>query len=358
MAKTTSPEGASAGGGTQGSGGVEQQETIIRDPVPDAVSRGEGDAGLYDSDFNYLASQPQVTSQPGEDGSTTDDDQVEDGSGRTGSAAGGKEESPATSPSYPVPPVARKKDGESADGEVPSDAGGAATSPEELTKAEKRYNDLKSFHDTEVVNYKKQIEQLQTEVKTYQDLKTYKEELEQDPLAFLTRYYPELSSKVDTRRLIVDKLKKEFGEFTFDPTEAYIEGTTSYKVRMREQEILDELQRERVQRLNTERAEQDRREGLLNASKAKVMEKYGLSEEQFNQVVVEGSKKVTADWEAIAKLIYFDWHMQNAVDEALAAGKRLPRKKKQPGTTDVGGTAEPPEVSAGFKELSNVFGDM
>ena len=326
-----------------GEGGTPPQtekETINRNPIPDS-EKGLHPADEYDFDFEYLASP-----QPGSEKE--------------------KESVPADKPVKPVseeskiavPPIASKeekpKEGDTVD-KPPVPAKGSET----RQYTDEDYRKLQSFSDTRVAELTKEISALKTQVETDQNVKVALEEFKKEPLAFLQRHVPQLAEKLDTRRYILDKLKAEFGsDFAYDPAEAYVEGTTSYKIRAREDEIKAQVEREKlnseVQR-ETARREQ---EAFLSTSKKQVMEKYGLDEQGFEKEIVGFAKsRPPMNYMDIARIKYLDWEIQQAVKQALEQARKDGNGSVPPSINKLGGGNEEKPVPKPYEELQKEFGD-
>lgn len=318
-------------------------ETINRNPVPDSEKIPETVERSFDSDFTYLR-------DTGKNGDTP-----------TGTPATPAQQQPAVQPQTPqeqqkkiaVPPIAAQQ--------TPSTPAAPATPVTPDTPAptdwEKRYKDLQSFHSTTTDGLKQERDNLKVQLEQAQSALKAQESLIKEPLAFIAKLAPELAERINPHEYIVEKLEKEFGkDFRFAPEEAYDRETPSYKFRVREAELQEELRRNQTDaaaRLQAQRAEQEARN---NAAKAKVMKDYGLSEEQFNSEIVEYSKGVNFDWTMVADHKYRDWHIQQAVQAALEADRRE-RNAPSPKTPAALPGGQAPQVPEN-KQLNDAFGDI
>ena len=208
-------------------------------------------------------------------------------------------------------------------------------------------------------NLKKEYDAKVQEVETLKAVAVSLEELKRDPPAFVARFFPELAAKITPHDIVVQTLQKEFGAelASYSEAEALQEGTLSYKIQQRRDAIREQVQRSKLEGDAIRLDEARRREAKLAESKAKVMTTYKLSEDQFNQEIVNWSKQNPIDWEIVAKLRYFDYHIQHAVKEAL--GRRKGRNDKLPASVaGVSGRDDSPDAaSKGFKEFRDEFGD-
>ncbi len=303
---------------------------------------GRQDEGAYDVDFEYLAS-PKTGVEKKEPVPPEKKEPV-------------SEEKKEPESKFPVPPAAQTKESDKAS--PTSEEKKEPSTPDKGTDWEVRYKELQSFSDARHADDAKKIEEYEKQVKLFDGIKTFKEELERDPVAVLHKYFPALAEKLDPRKFITDKLRAEFGEFTYDPAEAYVEGTTSYKVKAREQELLEQLSRERLTIEATRKENERTAAARLESSKREVMKRYGLSEEQFEREIVEFAKNTPIDFMRVAQLKYFDWHIQQAVKDAIAADRKERPEKSPTSLTTVGGGATDQEASQAYKEAAELFGDM
>jgi hypothetical protein len=235
-----------------------------------------------------------------------------------------------------LPPIARST--------TTVDDKGTVVEPE--IKAQ--YESLKKEYDARVA----EIEQLKS-------VRLALEEIEKSPQAFIARYVPDLAAKISPQDVVVQSLKKEFTAeelASYDQAQAYEEGTISYRIREREATLREQTQRQRLEGENTRLNETRKLEARLQESKQKVMKEYKLSDAQFDQEIVNWAKNHPIDFESIARLRYFDWHLQNIVDQVQ---NRKGKQDKLPGSiAGVSGTdTDPSKVSAGFKEFRDEFGD-
>lgn len=334
---------------TRSAGAGTLSPTLVDSDHPDAETVS-GDAAYeerYDSDFTYLTKEkPKDSVEEGqkegaEPPATTEEHTPE----------GKKEE-----PKIDVPPIDQTT--EPPKKEEPKTA---APLTDDKVGYEKRYKDLQAYSDSTIDGLKKELATLKTENETLASLKVVKEEVERNPHAFLTKYYPQLAEQLNPQKLAVEQLKKEFGaEFdSYNASEALQEGTTSFKIQQRLDELKNQAQRDRLEAEISRREDSRKREELLSASRDKVKKTYGLSDEQFQKEIVEYAKSLPPNFETIAKVRYFDWHIQKAVDQALRQNKRgAPENPPASIAGEPGHTGDEDTASPGYKELSNEFGDM
>jgi hypothetical protein len=207
---------------------------------------------------------------------------------------------------------------------------------------------------------KKEYEARVAEIEQLKSVKLALEEIERSPQAFIARYVPDLAAKISPQDVVVQSLKKEFTAeelASYDQAQAYEEGTISYRIREREATLREQTQRQRLEGENTRLNETRKLEARLQESKQKVMKEYKLSDAQFDQEIVNWAKNHPIDFESIARLRYFDWHLQNIVDQVQ--NRKRGKQDKLPGSiAGVSGTdTDPSKVSAGFKEFRDEFGD-
>ena len=317
---------------------------------PDAVSVGESPERSYDEEFGYLASRS--TEKKDDAAPESDKDQTTDPiKGKDGETTGGEKKEDDV-----VPPVK--------DDDVPPVAAKTTTKTDDVVVGDadfkKRYTDLQSYSDRTIDGQKKEIEGLKKEVESLQATKTALDEINKDPHSFLAKFFPEVAGKLEPQKIVVDSLKKEFGAEldAYRAEEAYMEGTTSFKIRQREYELREQLQRSRLEGEFTRQRDAKEREDRLSVSKNEVMKTYGLTEEQFNKEIIGWAQAHPVDFNMIAKARYFDWHIQNAVTQAINRknGKNSPTA---PSVASVSGSDKGSDTeSPGYKELKDVFGDM
>ena len=319
--------------------------TLTEVTVPDAETVTDQSPERYDFDFEYLASDNGGTKK--EDATPTPE--VE----KTAS----EEKSESASIKIDIPPIAAKVEG---DAIVPSVTKEEPTS--QPSDYEKRYKDLQSFHDKSLSERTKEMEVLKSELESLKSFKLAKEEVEKNPLAFVQQYFPELAEQISPQRMIIKKLVEEFGAETIEayrPEEALIEGSNSSKIHERELELREQLQRSKLDAEFKRREETQKREAIFTESKNRVMKTYGLNEEQFNKEIVEWSKNQPPDLMMIARNRYFDWHVTQAVEQALAGKKKEKVEAPPPSVAGMGGgTSDGEQTSREFKELQDTFGDM
>ena len=232
--------------------------------------------------------------------------------------------------------------------------------PGEDGSYEKRYKDLQSYSDKTIASLKSEVDSARKEIESLQSTKIALEALEKDPHAFAARFFPQLAEQVNPNKAVHEQLKKEFGEKleAYNASEAYQEGTDSYAIREREMQLREQVQRSRLDGEAARQEEARKREARLSESKAKVMKTYGLNEDQFNKSIIEWAKNNSLDFESIGKLRFFDWHIQNAVTQAINR-KNGKTQQTPPSIASISGReAEPNTASSGYKELHDVFGDI
>lgn len=340
---------------------VASLETINRNPVPDSETLG-GDPTRFDSEFDYLAS-------PGAAGAEKQGAVSETGK-ETPAGEPSKDshtpEGQPKKPDYAVPPIAQNveqilKEDQITKATLADDPSAKAQSSagQERTYSQTEVSAIQSAKDTEIKTLKGTLQEYTSELEKLKDAKVALDELNQNPLAFIARYFPELAAQVDSRKVIVDRLRKEFGDELdlYDPSQIHNPESPSYKIQRRELEIQSEVARSAAQaeheRLETERKRVER----FNESKKKVMATYGLNEEQFQKEIVEWANGQQFDYEMVARLKFRDWEIQRAIDEALKQAKH-DKPGQVPTSVALVGGGEPKGAPEHLKELSDAFGDM
>lgn len=353
MPETTSS--VAAGAGVPGA-----QETINRNPVPDSEVI-QGDPSRFDAEFDYLASPGGAGAA--KEGAVSDT--------KVDAPAGQKPEDSHTpegkdnKPPIAVPPIAGdikaivKEDLQTKASLAGDPSAKAQSSAGERIFSQAEVSAIQSAKDTEISELKSSLQERDTQLQTLKDAKVALDELNQNPLAFVARYFPELASQLDSRKVIVDRLRSEFGDEldTYDPSQAFNPESPSYKIQRRELELQTELARS-VARAEQERTDVERkRVERFNESKKQVMSTYGLSEEQFQKEIVEWANGVQFDYTMVAKLKYRDWEIQRAVDEALKQAKHE-KPGALPANVALMGGGEAKGMPEHLKELSDTFGDV
>jgi hypothetical protein len=340
----------------RGTGKLEEQVTLHEQTVPDSETSAHPEPEAYDYEFEYLApASPKsgapknevVPASPKGDGQPASEDKGDK-----------KEEAqPKTeeTPDYPVPPIAAvKKDGEGAPKSETKEA------PKSV-EYEQRYRDLQSLHDKSMDEKVKEIERLNSELSTLQGLRTFKEELEKNPLGVLQQHFPQLADKVSPRRVITDTLAKEFGAEldAYNANEAMQEGTTSYRIREREDELRAQMQRSQLEAESHRLEETRRREVFFNEQKERVKKEFGMDDKTYDTEILGWAKEQPPIGPyQIARLKYFDWFVKNAVAQALASSKKGNGESLPASIASVGGESEGAEPSREAKELQDEFGDL
>lgn len=315
---------------------------VVEDAKPDAESRPAED---FDFDFNYLAADKA-------NGESADKSKDKSEGEQEGSPEK-KEESEETkgqSQEKDEKPESEEKPETHDEGEGKTRSKPDAELQTKLTTLEGENITLKN----ELASTKAQIEQ-------FKSVQSALEELQKEPLVFVRKYFPSLAEKVDARKYIHDKLKQEFGDkiADFDSKESYQEGTLSYKIRVREEEIRDGLMQEERKLQDEKFRLASEREAHLNSSKQAVMKRYNLTEAQFEKEVVEWAKnrKYNA-WEDVARLRFMDDVIKANVAKALKESKSRKGASDKPekGAEGVHGSAESgtPEH---LREMANEFGE-
>lgn len=300
---------------------------VVADAPPDSESRP---AEEFDFDFSYLG---------------------------TGKPAPKEEEPPEEPP---------KKDGE--DEPAPEDRKGKSDledEPEPPKKDEGKTQPPPELQaklttlESENTTLKGEIAKLTAQHEQFKSVQEALEELKKEPLVFVRKYLPSLAEKVDPRKYVEDKLKQEFGDqlAKFDSNESFQEGTLSYRIRVRREEIKDSLVQEERKLQEEQYRNTLEREARLNTSKQAVMKKYNLSDAQFEREVIEWSKTRQIGWEEIAKLRFFDEIVKAAVAKALKESKTRKGDKPEKGAEGIHGSADTgtPEH---LRELNKEFGDI
>lgn len=326
---------------------VGSQESVIVGGPSDAEV-GVHDDAAYDVDFEYLKTpESNGNGEKTADGETAkvDDKKVETKDEKP-LPAESKETKDETVDEPPIAKVAQSK----TDDTVPPEKKVASEYEDKLRQ-------LQSVKDQEVSELKKQLETKNAELQQLQAFRVAQEELERSPLSFVARYFPELAEKLDPRRQIIEQLKREFnGEITYDPIEAYTEGTTAWKIRAREEELRDEYSRERARNEISRTQAEQQRQAALQVSKQQVMKDYGLDDAGFEKEIVSWSKSKTLDYSMIAKLRYFDWHVKRAVADALKGASRGGPDKLPANIANVGGGGSDGSADH-LKDFANEFGE-
>jgi hypothetical protein len=320
----------------------------ILNAEPDSVTNTDPDKH-YDDDFDYL--KPRVEG----DGDSNKDTPVAilDEKGQPVLDKDGK-------PTYQT--ATKTSDGQTVQTK-PKDGSSESVKPlpEQIKVLEERYSNLQSVKDTEISNLKNTIATHEAKIKEYENLKIATEEFKKEPFAFALKYLPpEVTAKLDKRQYVLDQLKKEFGEdFEFNATESYTPGTNSYKFVSRERELQDALSREERLRYEEEGRGRLESEARLNESKKRVMDRFKLSEEDFQKKVADAAKNMRVDYDAIATIVFQDEIVKKAVSDALEAEKKG-RAPGPGGPESVAGIQgeEHNEEPSHIKELQDAFGDF
>lgn len=329
VVETSAPTGAE--GSIQEPKGLKQSSDFIENPVPDSQA-GAKPEEAYDFDFEYL--------------------KTPEGKGEVV-----KEEKPQETTEKKSPPPL--KEGQEiqvtlTDSPVPDKK--EEPTGEKIDKAE--LSALQSVKDKEIQTLTNQLAAKDAELKQLEQVKLALDEIKREPLAFLYKQIPELAKKVDLSTYVAEKLTKEFGDgFEYDASEAFRPGTPSYQYRLREEELRSELRQQQYNAQAEEERTTREREVLLNTSKAEVMKRYGLTEEQFQREIHDYSKKLVFDYNVVARLRFADDIIKAAVAKALKNGKEFETAGAPPAVgATAGGTAEEGS-SAAFKEFNAEFGD-
>jgi hypothetical protein len=216
--------------------------------------------------------------------------------------------------------------------------------------------------DVEQTRLTDENKRLQGRVQELENITNGIKELEKDPLVFVQRYFPDLAKQLNPDQNILMRVRNELklpDDFRYDPQEAYIEGTESYKFRLKENEIRDNYVRERAKLEADQRIQGAQREESFKQSKAKVIKMYGITEEQYQKNVVDYAKNTVLLPEHFARLVYLDAIVKSAVEKALKSQEKRKNgedKKKVPGVAEIVGTEE--TGSEHLKDLNDTFGDI
>ena len=336
MPDTALPSSSPAGVPLQGTG-----ETIVRNPIPDAALP-DADASKYDVDFAYL-------------GPSNGDGAQKDGSAPQKPEKVESHTPEEKTPEFAVPPVAFKVDtqtpNESETTKVETPAARSFTQDEVAA--------IQSAKDIEIAKFKTIVDEKDKELVLLAQTKTALEDLNKNPYAFVARYFPQLAKQVDPRQLVVEQLRKEFGEEidTYDASQAYIPESPAYKIRAREEEIVRGIERSQLEAERQRTDGERERTALLESSKQAVMKEYGLDSNTFEKEIVEWGKTQQFDYKALARLKYYDWAIKRAVDDALDRTKREAGAPLPASIAKAGGGDTPP-VPEHLKELRDEFGDI
>lgn len=287
---------------------------IVVDPVPDSVLHPEQS---YDSDFGELATPPaeesieEVTAEKKPDDKTV------------------------------YEPVKQSESVKSEDIDT-----------ESITKV--------SEFETRISALDTENTQLKQDIAKYENVKTTLDELNKQPHVFIRKYFPQLADQINPERIIKQKLAGEFGaEFTYEPYEAYTEGTKSYQYRLRYDEEKDLLSREAYQQQLNQAEVRRKAEAVFNQGKTEAMKIFKLDETKFKELEQWASETVMTPlhW---ARIKYQDQLIKSAVDAALAKAKVNGKQKELPEQSVAGVHGDDREtgVSEQFKELQDVFGDL
>jgi len=329
VVETSEPSGVE--GSIQEPKGLKQSSDFIENPVPDSQD-GAKPEEAYDFDFEYL----KTSKSKGEEK---------------------KEEQPQVTKEKDIPvPLKEGQEIQVTLTDSPVLDTKEKSTEAKIDKAE--LTALQSVKDKEIQTLTDRLAAKEAELRVLEQTKLALDEIKKEPLAFLYKQIPELAKKVDLSTYVAEKMTKEFGDgFEYDASEAFRPGTPSYQYRLREEELRSELRQQQY----TAQAEEERttreREVLLSTSKAKVMTRYGLSEEQFQREIHDYSKSLVFDYEVVARLRFADDIIKAAVAKALKNGKEFATTGAPPAVgATAGGTAEE-ESSAGYKEFNSEFGD-
>lgn len=295
--------------------------SIIENPTPDASKPG-ADLSNFDFEFDYLATKKDDTPESKKDEPVKGNDNIT--------------ESPKDKGASPAPASTSKSDEPTIDASIIA-------------------------REAEIKGLKEELEMSKSELSQLRQVKAELEEFKKEPYVYLKKVAPIISEQLSPDRYVQSLLHKEFGaDFRYDSSEAYMEGTDSYKYRLKEQELRDNLQREQFKLQQQQAEEQAQRMASMNTSKQQVMKKYHLTEEQFNSELVDWSKSKKIDYEDMAILKFLPKILQSVAEKAVA--KAL-KEQKGNGSRTVPGAAEITGAStegegAHLKELSDTFGDI
>lgn len=199
---------------------------------------------------------------------------------------------------------------------------------------------------------------LKAEIETIKNKNAALEEFEKNPMGLILKHLPQLGDRIDPNRFISDKLAQEFGkDFLYDAGDAYREGTQSYKFRLRDAELRDQIQKESAKAQAMRTLADERTQQALAQSKDKVIKSYGLTEQQFDKEVVQWAKNYTVTYEDMAKIRFFDKHIEIAVAKALKSKQMSPEKNELPNPASVPGLSES-KVPEHLQDLQDEFGDL
>ena len=206
-------------------------------------------------------------------------------------------------------------------------------------------------------NLKTENESLKLRIKNLETVELALQKAKSDPSGFVADYLPALAKYVQPDSQIKGTLQKEFGaDFTYDPSEAYTEGTDSYKFRVREQELRDSQSRQASERKVQQEAQQSQRKIALEKSKLEVMKRYNLTEEQFQEEIVKYSQTKVIDYSDIALLKKFPEILKKAVADALKNPKGKGMKSPARGA-NAGAGSEGDTATEHLKEFADAFGE-
>jgi hypothetical protein len=232
---------------------------------------------------------------------------------------------------------------------------------------EKKVEFLQKQIDSTKIDYEKTVTELKTKVTeqeakltTLANVQAAFEQVQKEPHVFIRKYFPQLAEKLDPQKAIIAKLREEFGQdFIYDHNESFTEGTTSYKIRLREAELRDNFQREQA-KADAELLEGKRQhEARFLEGKKKVMQQYKLTEAGFLELQEWAVKKVITpvEW---AMLKYYDDNMKKVARKAIEVAKKLKASVDHPGigAAEIAATTDDEASSQAYKEHQSVFGDV
>ena len=295
---------------------------IIKDAKPDAEILAGAEAERFDFDFNFLANKPseEVATE-----NNPENEQVE---------------------------VEEAK---------PEEAVEEKVEIESEKKPDKEPEEIAVDYKAQIIELEGKHKAAEEKLKSLESIQVALEEIKKEPLVFVRKHFPQLAQNLDPNKYIMDKLRTEFGaEFTYEPSESYQEGTPSYKYRLREMELRDNLVKENARIESTEFESKRKLESALADSKQKVMKDFKLSEEQFQKEVVDWGIKTPITYNEVAKLRFMDVIIKNAVEAALkeSKGRKSVVDKPNKGAASIHSESEESERPEHLKELADTFGDI
>ena len=298
------------------------ETSIVENAEPDSAA-ATADDSKYDSDFQYLASKPEevagvvekqdaLTPEQVEAKRLADEKVVNDAKANEGKPAGAVSDAPKLSPEL-------------------------TELTERATKAEL------------------EVKRLTDEIGKLQSIQSAIDEITKNPMAFVHKHLPQVAETLNPERLILDKLKAEFPQLQFQPSEAYEPGTDSYRYRLRESELRDQIIQERNNMSARMATEREQTRVRLESSKAKVMKQYNLTEEQFKKDIVDWASSNPVDYEMIANVVYMQKNITESVNKGVKEALSKLGNEPPKGAADIAGDDK--NTPEHLRDLNDAWGD-